>query len=103
MDFTLLVTQVPVLGAFIWFLIHHTKQTAANEKRRDEWFTQTLANQDQTFKDSLTMIVSHNAQTTERICERLDKMKTSIIACKFNKGNVPPGGESQEFKEKIKS
>jgi hypothetical protein len=90
---TLVSTQAPIVGAFVWFLIYFTKQVADNEKRRDEWFTMTLANQDKTFKDGMASIIEGHTRTAERICERLDKMKTTIIACKYNKENMPPNEE----------
>jgi hypothetical protein len=87
---TLVSTQAPIVGAFVWFLIYFTKQVAENEKRRDEWFTMTLANQDKTFKDGMAKVIEGHARTTERICERLDKMKTTMIACKYNRKSTSP-------------
>jgi hypothetical protein len=58
----LALTQVPVLGVLIWFLVYHTKRTDKREERIED---NRDADQKQYF-ESLRQIVAANKESQDR-------------------------------------
>jgi hypothetical protein len=64
---SLLCTQVPVIGALIWFLIYLSKTTERRFEQQSEEFRMNLKDVMQTHERSI-----------EKICGRLDKIEEKI-------------------------
>jgi hypothetical protein len=64
----ILVMQCPVLGAFIWFLVHYTKET---EKRFIE--------QGKLYESSIDKVVSSISVRLDKIDDKIDDLKLQMV------------------------
>jgi flagellar basal body-associated protein FliL len=65
---TIICTQVPVIGALIWFIVTHTKET----NRR-------FAEQAKQFEGIVNNIVTNLGGKIDKIDDKLDELKLQIV------------------------
>ena len=75
---TLLCTQVPVIGALIWFLTYWTRRVDTREVAREHWFRDCMDRKDELFKQSITEIVMCHNNANAKTIERLNAIESSV-------------------------
>ncbi|MDR3232589.1 MAG: hypothetical protein LBT46_02795 [Planctomycetaceae bacterium] len=85
MDFSkvieIILTQIPVLGALIWFLVYHTKRTDKREERIED---NRDADQKQYF-ESLNQIIDANKESQDKVV-RCFQHSVTDLSQRMNEG-----------------
>jgi hypothetical protein len=79
--FETLITQLPVIGALIVFLMFYLHYVAKREERREQWFTQTMAEKDAIYRESLEKAWNVHRGVCNKIFDGLKAMEAAILNC----------------------
>jgi hypothetical protein len=72
MDWTALLAQAPIVGAFIWFSIEMQKRYTASLEKRDDLFQKSLQEQATQWRSFFTQLNDGNKDDVCKIADTLE-------------------------------
>jgi hypothetical protein len=92
--------QVPIVAAFIWYVLEMDKRNASYSKERDEQWRSFLADERRAFTESLNAIASTVKALADRMESHDERTKEAIIEMETTVGlRVQRGKGAPKAKE----
>jgi hypothetical protein len=86
----ILLTQVPVIGALIAFLMYYIKSVEKRDSKRESWFIEAMDNKDEIYRSSLEKAWTVHRDICNKICDRIETMELVVSSCNHRTHARPP-------------